>query len=222
MMNMKSGFGDADNRVTVIRSGELEHVPLVCVNYRDLTITGRDKKVRNLIKSRLPGIKDRYGSGDWMSAPIFRGYVELHDRYTRKKGLAGSSQTLIEFVLKNGFMPNINSFVDMYNLVSVLTGISVGAHDIRALKGAPALEIIKQDTSFRVIGANSEAVARKGEYCYVDEAGILCRMDVKQCERTKITEDTTDVLVIFQGHEYLDAGELEKGVQLLDQLWKGL
>ena len=210
---------DADGRITVIKSKDLEYIPLVCFNCKNVKITKRDKKVRKLIKSFLPEVKDLYGSGDWMHTPVFQGYVELHDRYSSEKGLAGSSQTLVEFVLKNGFLPNINSFVDMYNLVSVLTGISIGAHDIEKLAGTPALEVIEQDTPFNVLGSNETATAGKGEYCYVDQAGVLCRMDIKQCERSKITEASENVLVIFQGHDCLGVDDLENGVRLLEDMW---
>ena len=40
-----------------------------------------------------------------------------------------------------------------------------------------------------------------GEYAYIDDAhNILCRLEVRQCERTKITLDTTDGFFIVQGN----------------------
>ena len=110
----------------------------------------------------------------------------MHDRYTEKKGIPSSSAGLIDFILEKGSVPKINTFVDIYDVVSSFTGISIGAHDIDKLEGTPKLDIIKQDMQFKMIGGGKDGVARKGEYGYIDEKGILCRMDIKQCDRTKV------------------------------------
>jgi len=126
-------------------------------------------------------------------------------------------QTIADFILKKGSVPNINTFVDIYNAVSALTGVSMGAHDISKLAGTPRLEILAEDQQFKIIGRGGKDIARKGEYCYVDNKGILCRMDIKQSERTKVTEKTRHILGIFQGHKYLGEDDLRKALELLDE-----
>jgi DNA/RNA-binding domain of Phe-tRNA-synthetase-like protein len=107
--------------------------------------------------------------------------------------------------------------VDVYNIVSALTGISVGAHDTGKLVSDARLEFIPQDIRFRMIGKGGEDVAEKGEYGYTDDSGIICRMDIKQSERTKVTEQTHDILVIFQGHDTMGEVTLRQGLRLLDE-----
>ena len=141
----------------------------------------------------------------------------MHSRYTEKKGIASSSTRLIDFVLEKRSVPKINTFVDIYNVISSFTGISIGAHDIDKLEGTPKLEIIKQDTQLKMIGGGKDGVARKGEYGYIDEKGILCRIEIKQCDRSKVTEDTKQVLMIFQGQTYLGHNDLKKGARMRDK-----
>jgi DNA/RNA-binding domain of Phe-tRNA-synthetase-like protein len=134
--------------------------------------------------------------------------------------MESSSERIVDFILKRGSVPNINTFVDTYNLVSGLTGISIGAHDLSKIEGNVRLEVLSADTRFEVVGGGRYDTARKGEYSYVDEKGILCKLDIKQAERTKITEKTHDVFVIFQGHEHLGEEALMEGVRLLDERMK--
>jgi DNA/RNA-binding domain of Phe-tRNA-synthetase-like protein len=79
------------------------------------------------------------------------------------------------------------------------------------------LAVLEEDMSFDPIGGKGEGLAKRGEYAYVDEKGVLCRMDIKQCDRTKITEETTDALVIFQGHEGIGEDVLRESIRFLDE-----
>ncbi len=219
--NYKSGSKPTDDKaglLALMKSKELNHIPVISKSYINLRIKKKDGQVEKWIKEYIGKIKEKYSDYNWKNAPVFEGYIQLHDRYTKKKGIPSSSAGLIDFVLEKGSVPKINTFVDIYNVVSSFTGISIGAHDIDKLEGIPKLDIIKQDMQFKMIGGGKDGVAIKGEYGYIDEKGILCRMDIKQCDRTKVTEDTKQVLMIFQGNPYLGCDDLEKGIRMLDEI----
>jgi DNA/RNA-binding domain of Phe-tRNA-synthetase-like protein len=203
--------------VVLVKSTELDHIPVISKTYLNLSIKRKNKQVDKWIKEYIEKIKDKCSNHDWKNSPVFEGYIELHDRHTAKKGIPSSSAALIDFILEKGSVPKINTFVDIYNVISSYTGISIGAHDINKLEGTPKLEIIPVDMPFKMIGGSRDEIARKGEYGYVDEKGVLCRMDIKQCERTKVTENTTRVLMIFQGHSYLGYNDLKNGLHMLDK-----
>ena len=202
--------------VVLVKSTELDHIPVISKSYLNLSIKKKNKQVDKWIKENVEKIKEKCSNHEWKNSPVFEGYIELHDRHTAKKGIPSSSAALIDFILEKGSVPRINTFVDIYNVISSYTGISIGAHDIDKLEGTPRLEIITRDTPFKMIGGIRDEVARKGEFGYVDDIGIMCRMDIKQCERTKVTENTKRVLMIFQGHAYIQNDDLEKGIQMLD------
>jgi DNA/RNA-binding domain of Phe-tRNA-synthetase-like protein len=208
---------DRTHSLILAKSDKLEQIPVILKTYHNLVIKKSDKQVNRWIKEHIKEIRQKYSKGDWKNTPIFRGYINLHDQYSMTKGIPASSEILIDLILQAGSIPNINTFVNIYNVISAFTGLSMGAHDIDRLKGTPELRIIEKDSAFTVIGARGKDIARKGEYGYVDAAGVICRMDIKQCERTKITENTRHVLTIFQGHENLDVEYLQKGVAMLDE-----
>jgi len=208
---------DKTGSLSLEKSKKLDHIPVMSKIYKNLRVKKRDNQIERWIKAQIEKIKVKYSDPGWKNAPVFAGYIELHDRYTVQKGIPSSSAGLIDFILEKGSVPKINTFVDIYNVVSSFTGISIGAHDIDKLEGVPRLDIIKQDTYFKMIGGGKDGIARKGEYGYIDERGILCRMDIKQCDRTKVTENTKRVLMIFQGNPYLGCDDLAKGVRMLDE-----
>jgi len=220
LKNYKSGSRSDDDKtcsLELMKSKKLDHIPVISKSYINLRIQKKDRQVEKWIKEYIGKIKEKYSDHNWKSTPVFEGYVQLHDLYTEKKGIPSSSAGLIDFILGKGSVPKINTFVDIYNVVSSFTGISIGAHDIDKLEGTPKLDIIKQDMQFKMIGGGKDGVARKGEYGYIDEKGILCRMDIKQCDRTKVTEDTKQVLMIFQGQTYLGYNDLKTGARMLDK-----
>ena len=200
------------------KSNGLDHIPLIWKTYSNLKIRRKDDRTDNWVKECVEKIKEKYSDAQWKNALMFRGYIQLHDRHTDKKGILSSSEAMIDFILRKGSVPRINTFVDIYNTISALTGVSIGAHDTGNFVGTPRLEVLDKDYRFKIIGGRGEDLAKKGEYCYMDDEGILCRMDIKQSDRTKITESTTDVLVFFQGHESLGEDELKKAVDLLESV----
>ncbi len=184
--------------------------------YDGLVVQRRNRRADAWIAGRIEEIKARHARAGWKDSPLFRGYVAMHDRFSEDKGFPSSCEALIDFILARGAVPRINAFVDTYNTVSAATGVSIGAHDADKLVGSPRLEILQRDVSFVPIGGRGAGTARRGEFAYLDDEGVICRMDVRQCDRTKITETTTRVFVIFQGHESMDTALLQQSIDMLD------
>ena len=134
--------------------------------------------------------------------PILGGFRALHDAIGRsnRKNVA-SPESLLKLVLQTEGLPQVNLLVDIYNLVSVTTRLSLGAHDLRAINGNVQLRLTNGSETFWPMGSDKPKVVSPGEYAYIDAAhNVLCRLEVRQCERTKITLDTTDGFFIVQGH----------------------
>src|SRR5207245_10735476 len=63
-----------------------------------------------------------------------------------------SVERLLTFALKRGDLPAINSLVDRYNLVSVRTLCSLGAHDLDRIALPVALRLLTGAESFTALG----------------------------------------------------------------------
>lgn len=111
-----------------------------------------------------------------------------------------SVERLLTFALKRGDLPIINGLVDAYNLVSIRTLCSLGAHDLDTLSLPVSLRTLTGDESFTPLGAESPVAVTPGEFGYVDAANrVLCRLDVLQADFSKVTNTSRNVLLIVEG-----------------------
>jgi DNA/RNA-binding domain of Phe-tRNA-synthetase-like protein len=111
-----------------------------------------------------------------------------------------SVERLLTYALKRGDLPAINSLVDAYNLVSVRSACSLGAHDLDRIACPVALRLLTGREAFTPLGHDTATLVRAGEFGYVDaEDRVLCRLDLLQAEFSKVTEATRNVLLIVEG-----------------------
>src|SRR5262245_406390 len=82
---------------------------------------------------------------------------------------------LLTSALKRGDLPTINSLVDAYNLASVRSRCSLGAHDLDRVAPPVSLRLFRGDEPFTPLGASGPELVAAGEFGYVDAAGrVLC------------------------------------------------
>lgn len=110
-----------------------------------------------------------------------------------------SVERLLTALLKRGDLPAINSLVDAYNLVSVRTLCSLGAHDLDRFTPPATLRLLTGNESFTPLGRTAPEPVAAGAFGYVDANGrVLCRLDLTQAEFSKVTEQTTTALLILE------------------------
>jgi DNA/RNA-binding domain of Phe-tRNA-synthetase-like protein len=69
------------------------------------------------------------------------------------------------------------------------------------VNGSIQLRLTTGGERFHPLGAVEPKAVHEGEYAYVDDSNdILCRLDVRQAEKTKITMDTRECFYIVQGN----------------------
>ena len=111
-----------------------------------------------------------------------------------------SVERLLAGVLKRGDLPAINSLVDAYNLVSVRSRCSMGAHDLDTFTPPVVLRILNGRETFTPLGKTDPAPVTAGEFGYVDAADrLLCRLDLLQADFSKVMARTTNALLIIEG-----------------------
>jgi len=111
-----------------------------------------------------------------------------------------SVERLLTFAFKKGDLPAINCLVDAYNLVSLRSGLSLGAHDLDRITLPVTLRLLSGTESFLPLGSDEPAAVTAGEFGYVDgQNRLLCRLDVLQADFSKVTEATRNVLLIVEG-----------------------
>jgi len=136
---------------------------------------------------------------DTKNNKILEGYRKLYN----KIGAEGqpSVESLINSLKKNGKLPNINTLVDCYNLMSTETLLAAGAHDTAHIKGNPTIRIIDGSEKYTPLGEDNTLKLPAGEYACADDEKILCRLETKQCNETKITKEAREIMLYVQGNE---------------------
>jgi len=126
----------------------------------------------------------------------------------------GSQEALVRRTLQGKGLYQINTVVDINNLISLETLHSVGSYNIDNLKPPVVFRIGKPGESYKGIGKEIVNVADLP--LFADEAGPF-GSPTSDSERAMITLDTKKVMIIiisFTGQDYL-RGQLQRTTNLL-------
>jgi DNA/RNA-binding domain of Phe-tRNA-synthetase-like protein len=108
----------------------------------------------------------------------------------------------IESLLRSaqaGRIRPINPLVDLYNTVSLAHMLPCGGEDLAAIKGDLVLTRAEGTEHFVPLGSSAEEPPQPGEVIYRDDAGAICRCwNWREADRTKLTETTTDAVLVIE------------------------
>lgn len=108
-------------------------------------------------------------------------------------------ERLLQMARKYRTLPTINNLVDAYNLVSLKSRCSLGAHDVDQVSPPIGLRMLTGDESFTPLGKNSVTSVSAGQFGYVDaEQRVVCWLDLLQADFSKVTLHTQNVLLIIE------------------------
>lgn len=141
---------------------------------------------------------------NWTDAiPAVRGFHELYEKLGKAPHESPSPvDALSEYIFDSdlGRLPQINAVVDLYNLYSLTHFLSIGAHDREKIRGTIRLEFARKVIPYYPLGSSSPSYIQPGEYYWHDDEQVLCRLDIKQGESTKVDEHTRHVVLIVFGN----------------------
>ncbi len=118
-----------------------------------------------------------------------------------------SSEALCRRILRDLPLYQINTFVDLINLVSIRTGYSIGGFDADLICGNLTLDVGEKDEQFEAIGRGFLNI--EGLPVYRDEKGPIGTPTSDE-ERTKIKVETSHMLMII--NSYSEKEELNEAI----------
>jgi len=141
----------------------------------------------------------------------------------RRTSYRCSVERLVKNVLAGRRLPEINVFVDLYNMVSLKHVLPLGADDLAQVAGDVAFRYSRPgDTFLDMSGEGGEEGCpmdnppKQGEVVYADAEKVLCRRwNWRQDARSLVTPATTAAIVTVQEN---GAGDLEGAVAELAAL----
>ncbi|MBI2549951.1 hypothetical protein HYV83_02105 [Candidatus Woesearchaeota archaeon] len=171
-------------------------IKVVAAVFANARISNKSAALEDKKKEAIEKVMDL----DITDNEILSAYEELY-RLCGAQGFTPPAQSLIQLIKRNGRLPNINTVVDSYNLVSAETFLSIGAHDTDKIRGNLVLGITGGSELYVPLGGEKPEKVNRGEYACIDAEKIVCRMDVRQCEQTKITKETKSFIIYIQGNK---------------------
>ncbi len=163
-------------------------------------------------KEKVASLIEKYKDYDIKSDPIIEGFYELHQEVgvPRRKNLP-ASENLIRLLTKREDLISINKAVDIYNILSIESKLCLGAHDIDKVDGNVTLKITDGTEKFLPLGSEELKPVKEGEYSFVDDNNdVVCWLDIRQVDKTKVTEDSKNVLYLIIGNKETKDEDLEK------------
>jgi len=133
---------------------------------------------------------------------FIQGFRQLHDAVgaPNRKNLS-APENLYKLLEKKREIPRINLLVDIYNMISLKYKLALGAHDWDKIDGNVHLRFTTGTEKFIPLRDSQPKTINAGEYSYIDDSNeIICYLDVRQIDKTKVTVETKNIFIIVQGN----------------------
>ena len=146
-------------------------------------------------KNKVQELITKYKDYDIKNDKVVEGFYELHQEVgvPRRKNLP-SSENLIKLLTKREDLVSINKAVDI-------------------------LKITDGTEKFLPLGSEELKPINPGEYSFVDDDNdVICWLDIRQVDKTKVTEKSKNVLYLIIGNKETKDEELEIVAEKLIEL----
>mgnify|MGYP001243267078 CR=1 FL=1 len=183
----------------------------------------RSARLEQIIAAREIAARRRFAGQELSQIPGVAAWRVAYRGFGIKRTSYRSSvERLVKRVLAGGALPLINSFVDLYNAVSLDHTLCLGADDLDALTGDVAFRFSRPGDTFLDMGAaqgeDPNDPPKPGEVVYADEGHVLCRRwNWRQDARSAVTPRSRRVLLTVQSNGW---GEVEAAADELARLAK--
>ena len=183
--------------------------------------TGNNPEITALLRQQESAIRERYADSIITEIPEIAAWREAYRAFGAKpKDYPSSVENLIRRVTKGTELRSINKLVDIYNYISLKYVIPVGGEDLSKVEGNIDLTFASaNEKSIILLGEFEARPPYANEVIYKDNNGAICRRwNWKEADRTKLTEETTDVELVIEGLPPADKLRIQEATQELAQL----
>ena len=118
----------------------------------------------------------------------------------KPKKYPSSVENLLRRASRGESIRSINKLVDLYNVVSLSHLVPAGGEDLDRIEGDLRLTLATDsEPAVKLLGESDERPPKKGEVIYRDDVGAVCRRwNWKEAERTKLTEETKNAVLVVE------------------------
>ena len=170
-----------------------------------------------LLRDTEAKLKATYQDPEALKAhPAIAVWQEAHRAFgSNPNKFPSSVHALCKRVVKGGELPQVNTLVDLYNIVSLRHMLPVGGEDLDRCSGDITLTFAEGTELFTPLGSSENEPPEPGEAIYRDTEGVLCRkFNWREAARTCLTEKTANAVLVIEAispttREMLDAALMD-------------
>lgn len=150
-------------------------------------------------ETHLPQVRAAIDGRGWSEIPGVRGSRLMYKAFGRNPGrYRVSSEAPMRRVRRSDPLYRINSVVDVNNLISVQSGLSVGSYDLAKVQGEIVMRRGAAGETYPGIG--KDAIDLENLLVLTDDLGAF-GSSMSDSTRSMVTLETTDVLVVLHCFE---------------------
>lgn len=187
---------------------------------RGIDNTGLSEQVLNLLKLQEERIRKQFQADTLSQEEKIDAWRRAFSSFGAKpKKYKCSVENLYRMILEGISLKHINKIVDIYNYISLKHMIPVGGDDTDKVVGRINLTIATGTEKFIQLNSDQVKNPKQGEIVYCDEKEVLCRRwNWRECDKSKMTENTKNVALVTEGLPPVSKDEVEKIIKELAQL----
>lgn len=162
---------------------------------------GHNVEIEKLLREIEKDVRSKYAGIAVPEHVHIKPWREAYKKFGSKPNdFRCSSETLLRMVLNGRELRHISKIVDLYNYISLKYTLTLGGEDMDKIKGDLVLTYAEGNENFIPLGDTETDPPAKGEVVYKDDYGIICRRwNWREGDRTKLTEESTNIVLVAEG-----------------------
>ncbi len=163
---------------------------------------GVSEEIIRLLREKETEIRQNFDSQTLSQTPKIDCWRKAYSAFGAKpKDNLSSVENLYKLVLKVSEIRHINKLVDIYNFMSLKHVVPLGGEDLDKIHGDIKLTVAgSNEPAVLLLGDKEPRAPHEGEVIYKDEVSAICRrFNWREADRTKLTEQTRNVILVAEG-----------------------
>lgn len=189
----------------------------------NLNNEGNDTEITSLLREAEKIAIEKVGDTSVIEHPNIVPWRDAYNKFGAKpKKYPSSIENLVRRILNGEQVRHINKLVDIYNIISLKYLLPVGGEDLDKVKGDIKLTIATENEEpVFLLGERDARPPYPNEVIYKDDIGTICRRwNWKEAERTKLTEQTKQAVIVIESLPTVTVENLTQAITELEMLIK--
>jgi len=183
--------------------------------------SGDNDEIQKLIEGEQNRIRANFDPETLSQEPKINCWRKAYAEFGCKPREAKSSvENLYKLVARGIDLRKINKLVDIYNYICLKHMFPVGGEDIDAMVGDLRLTFAADsEQAVKILGDEEAEIPPAGEVLYRDDEGIICRRwNWREADRTKLTENTKNAVLVVESVPPGTEDEISAAIEELSEL----